>query len=784
MGMNIFGGKGLPRNDRFTRILERGTDMIVRRRGFQTLAAVCGLAAMLAGCRGHMPHAFTWPSSGNIQHTHPKPPEGGYYKNWDPYAAELIVEPLEDVNPVRTQHLLVATVNDAEGKPLPNRRVEWILSRGGIGDIVEVDESGWRASRGYKVNNQYAVSHTANFDHTITMGTDDPSDDVEILKGQTWCVITSPVEGDTHVTVYAPGIYDWSKHKVFAVKHWYDVAWSFPDAATNPVGTTHVFETMVMQHSDGTPLAGYEVTYNILDGPGASFAESNAQSAMVLTDAQGIARVTLQQTQPAAGTNNVEIDIVRPANQACCKPGAHIATGMTSKTWVAPEIRITKDAPARKALNEQFQYDIVVSNPSSVTANSVTVNDVLPSGIAYVSSSPSAQAAGQSLSWSLGDLPGGASKNITVQVKGTQTGEFENCATVTANLGLTDRDCAVTRIVNAQLVLEKICQPEAVLCEQIPFKVVVRNTGDGPATNVQITDDLPAGLVNTDGKTTIVFNAGTLEAGQAKQATFNVRAERTGTYTNRAVATADGGLSAEDSCSTVVRQPVLQVTKQGPNMRFVGRPINYEVTVTNTGDSPANNTVLTDRLPAGATLVSASDNPQQGGGTLTWQLGTMAPGASKTVNVTVTSSVTGRLTNTATATATCAEATDAVETEVRGIPAILLEVVDIEDPIEIGTNVQYVITVTNQGSAVGTNIQIIADLPAEQEYVASDGPTQAQISGRTVTFAPLPSLAPKARATFRVTSKGISAADTRFKVVMTSDQINSPVQETESTNVY
>jgi uncharacterized repeat protein (TIGR01451 family) len=216
----------------------------------------------------------------------------------------------------------------------------------------------------------------------------------------------------------------------------------------------------------------------------------------------------------------------------------------------------------------------------------------------------------------------------------------------------------------------------------------------------------------------------------------------------------------------------------------VGRPINYEVTVTNTGDSPANNTVLTDRLPAGATLVSASDNPQQGGGTLTWQLGTMAPGASKTVNVTVTSSVTGRLTNTATATATCAEATDAVETEVRGIPAILLEVVDIEDPIEIGTNVQYVITVTNQGSAVGTNIQIIADLPAEQEYVASDGPTQAQISGRTVTFAPLPSLAPKARATFRVTSKGISAADTRFKVVMTSDQINSPVQETESTNVY
>jgi hypothetical protein len=174
-----------------------------------------------------MPHSFTWPVTGDQIPTHPKPPEGGYYTNWDPYAVELEVTPLEDVNPVRTQHILIATVKDKKGKPLPNRRVEWIINEGSVGDIVEVDESGWRASRGYKVDNSYAVSHTNNFKHVLTRGTDDASDDVHLTEGQTWCVITSPIEGDSYITAYAPGIYDWTKQSVCGqalVRHQVDLA--------------------------------------------------------------------------------------------------------------------------------------------------------------------------------------------------------------------------------------------------------------------------------------------------------------------------------------------------------------------------------------------------------------------------------------------------------------------------------------------------------------------------------------------------------------------------------
>ena len=106
------------------------------------------------------------------------------------------------------------------------------------------------------------------------------------------------------------------------------------------------------------------------------------------------------------------------------------------------------------------------------------------------------------------------------------------------------------------------------------------------------------------------------------------------------------------------------------------------------------------------------------------------------------------------------------------------------DPIEVGAQSSYVITVTNQGSAVGTNIVIKCTLPAEMELVSTTGPTKETVRAKVVTFAPLKSLAPKAKATYRVIVKGVKTGDVRFRVSLTSDQMTSPASETESTHIY
>ena len=125
-----------------------------------------------------------------------------------------------------------------------------------------------------------------------------------------------------------------------------------------------------------------------------------------------------------------------------------------------------------------------------------------------------------------------------------------------------------------------------------------------------------------------------------------------------------------------------------------------------------------------------------------------------------------------------------IGTVVTGIPAILLEVIDETDPVQVGDTTTYVITVTNQGSAPDTNIQIVCNLEPNQDHVSNAGATTGNVNGRTITFTPIPVLAPKAQATFRVTVRANAAGDTRFKVTMTSDELRRPVEETEATNLY
>ena len=77
------------------------------------------------------------------------------------HPAMLILQPTEDdtpeidVNPVMTEHLIVVRTIDSRGNPVPNVRVEWVLSDfpSSTGDIIEADDNG-------KINNRYAVTYT------------------------------------------------------------------------------------------------------------------------------------------------------------------------------------------------------------------------------------------------------------------------------------------------------------------------------------------------------------------------------------------------------------------------------------------------------------------------------------------------------------------------------------------------------------------------------------------------------------------------------------------------
>ena len=103
-----------------------------------------------------------------------------------------------------------------------------------------------------------------------------------------------------------------------------------------------------------------------------------------------------------------------------------------------------------------------------------------------------------------------------------------------------------------------------------------------------------------------------------------------------------------------VPKPTVAITKTAPARAKVLTKVRYTITVKNTGKVTLRNVVLRDRLPRGLSFVGASRASTLGNGNATFRLGTIAPGASRTIVVTLmaNASVTGTRVNTATVSAT------------------------------------------------------------------------------------------------------------------------------------
>jgi uncharacterized repeat protein (TIGR01451 family) len=445
-------------------------------------------------------------------------------------------------------------------------------------------------------------------------------------------------------------------------------------------------------------------------------------------------------------------------------------------------VLVKKTAPAEVVAGQEFDYQLTVINLTECTLTDVTVMEHFADGFTYASSDPAAQVQGESAAWMLGSMAPNESKVITVTGVAAAEGEIVNCTEVTYNTEL----CMSIAVVQPALKLEKMAPAESLLCDAIPVTFKVTNTGTGIARNVEITDTLPDGLKTADGGNTISIQAGDLTAGQSYETQVILTAAKTGTFENTASAASANGLTAEASTTTVVKQPVLEITKTARETQFAGRPIAYEITISNVGDASADELRVVDILPAQTAFVSASHGGMlQADGTVAWDLASLAPGASRTLTLNVNTVAVGNAVNEVRAKDACSTPVKAtVTTAIEGVPAVLLEVIDLTDPVEIGEQTVYEITATNQGFAQATNVTIVCELEDNQDYVSDSGATDGTLTGQVVKFAPLAVLAPKEKAVWQVVVKATAAGDTRFTVRMTADQLTRPVMETEATNQY
>jgi|GEM_PF-1003114 len=330
-------------------------------------------------------------------------------------------------------------------------------------------------------------------------------------------------------------------------------------------------------------------------------------------------------------------------------------------------VYVEKSGPQAAPVGEPFTYTLTYGNNGNVGATTVTVTDVLPDGLTFVSADPaptSDPAAG--LEWvfhsydqdgnplednaTLDDnstpaLSPGEERTVTVTVVNDHCEDIGTTVTNFATVGSApldafnddneaSADTAIGAPYGAIAGTIEVSRSTAEPGDELIYTVHYGNAGSAA---------LPGGTLafhNPGGVGTQTITLAPLPAGEFGAAIFTFTA--TGSVDD--VLTASATLTAEGACPVTVEAPVVTLTEPGLHIvKSADREnlctarngtITWSLLVTNTGASDLTDVVVTDPI-AGVTVVPGS---VEGMGadttdptTLAWRIGTLPAGSALTL---------------------------------------------------------------------------------------------------------------------------------------------------------
>ncbi len=470
------------------------------------------------------------------------------------------------------------------------------------------------------------------------------------------------------------------------------------------------------------------------------------------------------------------------------------ATNSTPVTARA-DLAITKTAsPTAAVAGSPLTYTLTVTNNGENTAANATVSDTLPSGLTLTSATPSSgTCTGTStVTCTLGDIPSGATRTITLltQVQGGFGGSsLTNVASVSSDVGDPvpgNNTASVSTPVSraADVRVTKTVSPAAPAPGQdVTYTVEVTNDGPSNAAAVNLADTLPGAFLTTPAPTATITGTsgatctvagravscgiGTLTPGQTATVTILARlgsGYAGGAVSNTATAstsTTDPNPANNSSTATFTpgaAQADLAVTKTTTTSPVVpGAPVQYQITVTNNGPSDAPGVTVTDAPPGALSGLTATPSQGTCATATSCALGTLTPGSSATITVNglVAAGATGSLTNSATATSGATDPTPgnntASTTDILQ-PRADVAITKTAGPAVTGANVNYTVTVTNNGPSTAQGVQVTDPIPAPLSFVSISS-SQGTCTGGTNAQCSLGSLAPGASATVTIVAR-------------------------------
>jgi uncharacterized repeat protein (TIGR01451 family) len=158
-------------------------------------------------------------------------------------------------------------------------------------------------------------------------------------------------------------------------------------------------------------------------------------------------------------------------------------------------------------LGTNLAYQITVTNNGPDPALNVALNDMIPMGASQVSVTPGGTAClgTQPLSCALGNLPSGASIQMSLIIAPTVVGTIANTASVTSSLSdptLLNNSATVSSLVVGRPSISARATVQSMVGTTVTLALQLTNTGTGSAQNLALSQITPRTL---SGSGTVVF---------------------------------------------------------------------------------------------------------------------------------------------------------------------------------------------------------------------------------------------------------------------------------------
>jgi uncharacterized repeat protein (TIGR01451 family)/gliding motility-associated-like protein len=406
----------------------------------------------------------------------------------------------------------------------------------------------------------------------------------------------------------------------------------------------------------------------------------------------------------------------------------------------------------------EIVYSISVFNDGPNPARNVVVRDPMPEGTTFVSATNGGTLNSGVVTWNIPQVLPGQTTVVQLRVRvdpnlkeGTVIVNNANASSVTdpgSPKSSNDVEVSVLRGITPILGITKQANRATVpQGEDISYTISVTNSGNTFATGVTITDALPAGTsfvsANFGGTLSngvVTWNFGIISPGQTLNLTLVVRVSANLSGGTQIINTAVVA-SVSDPETPLISNPIvvvveepfpiIQITKRAASTEvFAGSNLVYTITVRNVGTAPATAVVVNDDLPDGTTFVSATGGGTHNAGIVTWNLGTINPGQSQilTVTVNVRSDLAPGTVIRNVAVVESPDIEEPIETEPEPENEVIVDIrADLRitkaattDSIRSNTQLIYIINVSNVGSSDAQQVRVTDQLPANTTFVSAD----------------------------------------------------------------